>query len=76
MEIEMTIEEAAKTLSLRYERAPKGQKVTQLYLFGIEYAESIKDMSMADLAIRAGISKTFGTELNKAVNLAEYVQLK
>lgn len=72
----MTIDDAAKVLARRYQQAEKGQKVTQLYLFGIEYADQIESFSMSDLAIRAGLSKTFGTELNKAVNLAQFVKLK
>ena len=72
----MTIDEAAKLLSSRYENAEKGQQITQLYLFGIEFADEIGNFSMTDLAIRAGISKTLGTELNKAVNLAQFVRLR
>jgi hypothetical protein len=72
----LTIDEAAKILAERYSKAPNKQHVTQLYLFGIEFAERIKHMPKAELAARAGISKTFGTELNKAINLAPFVTLK
>ncbi|MCW5722108.1 MAG: hypothetical protein KIS86_13290 [Devosia sp.] len=72
----MTIDAAAQILARRYEQAPRGNKVTQLYLFGIQYAEHIGNFSMAELAVRAGLSKSMGAELNKAVNLAEFVRMK
>jgi hypothetical protein len=50
----VSIDEAAMILAARYSRAAEGQKVTQLYLFAIEYADQIANMSKSELAVRAG----------------------
>jgi hypothetical protein len=33
-------------------------------------------MSLPEVAIRAGIPKTYATEIRKGINLAKYVQLR
>jgi hypothetical protein len=58
------------------EAAPKGNKVVTIHLFGIRHAERLDGMNVHDLAERAGLGKSFGTELRKGVRLAEHVTLK
>ncbi|MDP2782328.1 hypothetical protein [Devosia sp.] len=72
----MRIEDAAQLLSERYSSAGDGSKVVAIHVFGIEFADQIRNMSKVELATRAGISPKYGTELNKAVRLAEFVRLK
>jgi hypothetical protein len=72
----MTVDDAAKILSKMYLQAEPKEKVVQIHLFGIKFAEQIKHMSPAEIAVRADLPKTYGTEINKARNLARYVILK
>ena len=72
----MKIEEAAKLLRDTYRAAPRGKMAVSVHLFGIKYAEEIKSMSSHELAERAGIHRSYGTEIRKGINLAKYVQIK
>jgi hypothetical protein len=72
----MTLEEAAAILSKAYRTAPEGEKALRIHLFGIEYADQIATMSCQEIAIRAGIKKSYGVEINKGRRLAEFVRLK
>ncbi len=56
--------------------APKGDKVVTIHMFGIQHADRLDGLNLQELAERAGIGKSFGTELRKGVRLAEYVQLR
>ena len=56
--------------------APKGDKVVTIHLFGIQHAKLLDGMNLQDLAERAGIGKSFGTELRKGVRLSEFVRIK
>ncbi|WP_432815356.1 HTH-like domain-containing protein [Sphingorhabdus sp.] len=56
--------------------AGKGDKVVAIHLFGIRHSQRLDGMNLHDLAERAGIGKSFGTELRKGVRLADHVSLK
>lgn len=56
--------------------APKGDKVVTIHLFGIEHAARLDGMNLQELAERAGIGKSYGTELRKGIRLAEFVRIK
>lgn len=68
----MTLEEAARLLREMYDD-PRTGKAVSVHLFGIRYAEALQDMSLQDIAVRAGISKSYGTEIAKGRTLARYV---
>ena len=72
----MQIEEAAKILAKMYEKAPAKEKALSIHLFGVKYADDIRDMPSQTLAIRAGLGKSYGSEIRKGINLAKYVQVK
>jgi len=74
----MTKQDLGLKLKEMYENAPKGEKVTMIHLFGIKYSEEMKDSeaSFQDIAITAGIGKSYGTEIAKGSKLAEYVTIK
>lgn len=72
----MTLDEAAKILRKMYDEAPENEKAVQFHLFGIKYAEQIKDITKAKISILADLGKSYGAEINKGVNLAKYVVLK
>jgi hypothetical protein len=55
--------------------APKGERVVTIHLFGIRHAERLKGTNLRELADRAGIGSSFGTELRKGVRLAEFVRV-
>jgi len=56
--------------------AARNEKVTQIHLFGIKYAEQIKYMSLSELTILADICESYKTEIRKGMNLARYVEVK
>jgi len=59
-----------------YLGAACNEKVTQIHLFGIKYAEQIKYMSLSELTILADIRESYKTEIRKGMNLARYVEVK
>jgi hypothetical protein len=71
----MTLNELGTKLSEMYNNAPKGDAVAMIHLFGIKYANEIKDSkySKKDIITQSGISASYLTELTKGVKLAEYV---
>ena len=71
----MQISQLAKILSERVARAGKGERVTQIHLFGIEYADEIG--SAANQVVAASeIDNSYATEVRKGMSLAKYVQLR
>ena len=56
--------------------APSGDKVVTVHLFAIENADRLREENLHDLAERAGIGRSFGTELRKGLRLSTHVQLK
>ena len=72
----MDIEQLADELRKMYDTAPRGEQVTRIHLFGIKYAAELGRFAPASVAERAGIGRSYGTEINKGRNLAKYVELK
>ena len=72
----MTTEEAIRILSDMYSQAPYGETALQAHLFGIKYADQLKDLNIHDIAERATSHRAYGTEINKGRKLAKYVKLK
>ncbi|MEM1266219.1 MAG: hypothetical protein AAGI50_09415 [Pseudomonadota bacterium] len=71
----MTIDQAAAILR-RYESVQKGDKALSVPVFGIEFASKIVCSPLDELAERAGLKRSFGTELRKGIRLAQYVVLR
>ena len=71
----MTLIELGTKLSEMYNNAPKGDSVAMIHLFGIKYADQIKESeySKKDIINQSGISASYLTELTKGVKLADYV---
>jgi len=71
----MTLNELGTKLSEMYNDAPKGNAVAMIHLFGIKYANEIKESeySKKDIIKQSGISTSYLTELTKGVKLADYV---
>ena len=72
----MGLQELADKLREMYDNAPEGEKVVQIHLFGIIYADALARFSPNAVVQRAGISSSYGAEVHKGRNLAKYVELK
>jgi 5-methylcytosine-specific restriction protein B len=72
----MTIDEASKLLAKMYFGGGEKEKATQVHLFGIRYAKEIDGLPLKEVASRAGIPESYGTEIRKGINLAQHVTLK
>ncbi len=72
----MRIDQASQILAQMYEEALPKEKSLSIHLFAIEYADKIRDMSVKDIAIGAGLPESYKTEIRKGINLAKYVEVK
>ena len=68
--------QAADRLERMYDKAAKGEKTTQIHLFGIKYAEDIADLNVGSIVKAAGLPDSYVTEVHKGLRLARYVALK
>ena len=74
----MTLSTLGFKLNEMYTNAPKGDSVAMIHLFGIKYANEIKEsnFSKKDIISQSDISKSYETELSKGIKLSKYVILK
>ncbi|MCF6243923.1 MAG: hypothetical protein L3J43_02675 [Sulfurovum sp.] len=74
----MTSIELAKKLKDMYNNAPKGDSTTMIRLFGIKYANELKNCtsSMSDIAELAEIGINYHAEISKGIRLSQYVRVK
>ena len=74
----MNPDELAKRLAHMYDNAREGETATMVHLFGIHYADELRRCRERPSAIakRAGLGESYGTEINKGMNLARYVTEK
>ena len=71
----MTPVELARTLSERYHDAPYREATTMIHLFGIKYADEIRDCGapVTEIVRLSGLPLSYNTEVSKGVRLARYV---
>ena len=71
----MTPEKLGEILSHMYHAAPKGEATTMIHMFGIKYADAIRDCGapVAEIIRVSGLSDSYNTEVSKGVRLARYV---
>jgi 5-methylcytosine-specific restriction protein B len=71
----MSPNDLAKELSQMYHGAKKGEMSAMVHLFGVRYASQIKacDATAKQIALLAGLTDNYGSEINKAIKLAAYV---
>ena len=50
--------------------------MAHIHLFGKKYASELARFAPASVAERAGIGRSYGTEIDRGRNLAKYVELK
>ncbi|MDD4643380.1 MAG: hypothetical protein PHG99_07790 [Erysipelotrichaceae bacterium] len=73
--IEMTENQLAEILKDMYEKAPKGEQVVHIHLFGIKYADIIREnkYKVSDIIKMSGLHESYATELSKGIKLSAYV---
>ncbi|MEH3045957.1 HTH-like domain-containing protein [Sphingomonas adhaesiva] len=69
------VDELARQLRADYDAAPRGRQAASIHLFGIRHAQALRGVSKSAVAERAGLPKSYGTEINKGVQLSEYVAI-
>lgn len=74
----MNGKELSKKLNEMYFNAPEGELVSMIHLFGIKYAEAIKEcnISIKEIVEDSGISSTYQAEINKGIKLSKYVTIR
>ena len=70
----MTVQEAGLRLREMYDSAPDREKVVQIHLFGIKYANEIEGLTNMDIVRHAGLYESYSTEVAKGRRLAKYVR--
>lgn len=70
----MPIPDLAKSLRGAVERAPEGEIVVSIHLFGIRHERELRDVSLRQLVDAARIHRSYVTEIRKGMKLAEYVR--
>jgi len=72
----MQINEASRILADMYAKAEPKEKSVTIHLFGIKYADQIKEMSAREIVVGAGLPESYKTEIRKGINLAKYVEVR
>ncbi|MGI9013676.1 MAG: HTH-like domain-containing protein [Phycisphaerales bacterium] len=74
----MSAQELGNTLREMYDGADKGSAVVMIHLFGIKYATQIRESgaNARDIVRAAGMNDSYATEIQKAIRLAEFVDVK
>ncbi len=72
------VEELGGILKSKYDDALQDEKVTQIYLFSIIYAEEIRQnhYRISEIVKHSTISQSFKTEVSKGIKLAKYVEIR
>ncbi|MDD3463375.1 MAG: hypothetical protein PHW07_07025 [Sulfurospirillaceae bacterium] len=74
----MTKQDLATELKKMYTSASQGDKTTMIRLFGIKYAQQLKECeaSMTEIAELSEVGASYHAEISKGIRLAKYVKLK
>ena len=72
----MELTEASRLLRHVHATAPEGKKMVYVHLFAIKYADEIRNLSYTRLVDISGIPMAYHIEIWRALNIAEYVELK
>jgi len=72
----MTKYELATILQQMYNNA-SNEKVTMIHLFGIKYAQEIKEIKVSpkEIVTLAKLPESYKTEVSKGIKLAKYVKV-
>lgn len=72
----MTNEQLVRELRDAVLGAEEGNKVVAIHIFGIRHAEALSGRNLTEIAEKAGLGKSWATEIRKGVRLADHVALK
>lgn len=72
----MTENQLSDTLKIMYDNAEENDKVCQIHLFGIKYANELDGANKQAIAYQATGKKSYGTEISKGIRLSQYVSIK
>ncbi|WP_446681808.1 HTH-like domain-containing protein [Cohnella cellulosilytica] len=74
----MNVQKLGQILNEMYNKAPNGDRVTNIHLFGIKFAEIIlkNHFSVKSIVECSGINVSYAAEVSKGVRLARYVTPK
>lgn len=74
----MEVHELGCILKQMYNGCKYGEKAVMIHLFGIKYAEQIRNnkISIRDIVKIADIKESYIVEINKDINLSRYVEVK
>lgn len=73
--MDKSAEELGAILQHMYETAPRGKQVTMVHLFGIQYRHQIEKVGLKDVITASGIRPTYLVEVNKGMNLGDFVTI-
>jgi hypothetical protein len=66
----------SKKLRDARDHAPEGDVVVRIHLFGIDHADELQGINLAELVESAGVPRPYATEIRKGMRLSEYVTRK
>ncbi|OAT86017.1 hypothetical protein A6P54_17885 [Bacillus sp. MKU004] len=68
----------ANQLKEMYSKAPAGDQVAHIHLFGVKYADHIhrNHYKISEIVELSGISRSYATEVSKGIKLSKYVVSK
>lgn len=74
----MNEHELGRILKEMYDNAPKGEKVAMIHIFGIKYANEIRDNNLIPKNILKSVHmpESYEVEINNGIKLAKYVSIK
>jgi len=72
----MSPSELATALRETVRRAPEGEVVVSIHLFGIRHVGELQGVPLKALVREARIPRSYHTEIRKGMKLAEFVILK
>ena len=74
----MNLEELIAIIKEMYENAEPKEQVVNIHMFGIKYAEAIKNnkIKISKIIEAAGMGKSYAVEVSKGIKLSKFVRLK
>ena len=72
----MRIDQASQKLAQMYKNALPKEQALSIHLFAIKYADQIRDLSVKEIVVGAGLPESYKTEISKGIKLAKYVEVR
>jgi hypothetical protein len=74
----VTLNELGKILKDMYDNAPRGDQAAIIHLFGVKYADEIRNSEYTpkDILRSVNMPESYQAEINKGIKLSKYVIAK